>query len=260
MPRRLGIIPHAFAQPLFAGLRGPEGPAAPAFELVTESSAQLALELRQGNLDGAFLSPIDYARDASRYQIVPESGAVSEGESATVLLLFAENRGAGFERIAVDPANASEIVLLHLVMAEKYDLTPTFVPVKSSPESALEEADAVLVAGNAAAAMRSWERRLDVVDEWGDATGLPYVHGMWAVRPGALPPDGLSLLRSSGPSADARRSAGGEDDAFRYGLTPDDLAAFHEFIRIAYYHGVLKDIPDVRLLPREGAAPFTATN
>lgn len=259
MPHRLGIIPHAYAQPLFAGLRGPEGPAAPAFELVTESSVQLALELRQGNLDGAFLSPIEYARDASRYLLVPESGAVSDGESGTVLLLFSD-RGAALDTIAVDPAYSSEIVLLHLVMAEKYDVTPKFVPVKATPAEALVTADAVLVAGDAAARLCSWERKLDVVDEWGDATGLPYVHGLWAVRPGALSAGELDVLRGAGPAADARPDPALPDDNFRYGLTPDDLAAFHEFIRIAYYHGVLKDIPDVRLLPRAGAAPFTATN
>jgi predicted solute-binding protein len=258
MPHRLGIIPHAYAQPLFAGLRGPEGPAAPAFELVTEPSAQLALELRQGNLDGAFLSPIEYARDAARYHLVPGSGAVSEGESGTVLLLFSD-RGESLDTIAVDPAYSSEIVLLHLVMAEKYDVIPKFVPAKSGPIEALATADAVLVAGDAAAGLRSWERKLDVVDEWDDALGLPYVHGLWAVRPGVLSAAELALLRVSGAAADARRSAL-PDDSFRYGLTPDDMAAFHEFIRIAYYHGVLKDIPDIRLLPHEGAAPFTATN
>jgi chorismate dehydratase len=258
MPRRLGIIPHAYAQPLFTGLGSPQGPAAPVFDLVTDSSAALAVKLRQDLLDGAFLSPIDYARDASRYDLVPESGAVSSGESGTVLLLLSD-RGSSLDTIAFDPAFGSEAVLLHLVMAEKYDKAPTLVPASGPPERALASADAVLVAGDAAVARRSWERRLDLVDEWEDATGLPYVHGLWAVRRDAVDGAAAALLRASGPSADLRR-AGADDDGFHYGLDADDMEAFNEFLRIAYYHGVLKDLPDLRLLPREGAAPFTATN
>ena len=258
MPQRLGIIPHAYAQPLFAGLRGPGGPSAPAFELVTEPSAQLAIELRQGNLDGAFLSPVDYAREYARYVLIPESGAVSRGESGTVLLLFRES-GTKVKTIAVDPASSSEIVLLHVVMAEKYDVVPQFVPLKGPPADALESADAVLVVGDAAAEMKGWKRKLDIVDEWEDAMGLPFVHGLWAVLPGRLSPDEIGALRRSGPDADAR-AEDHRSGAVSYALSSDDRSALSEFLRAAYYHGVLKDIPDIRFLPQESAEPYTSIN
>lgn len=258
MPHRLGIIPHAYARPLFAGLEHPEGPASSAFELVKENSAQLAIELRQGNLDGAFLSPVDFARDHSRYVLVPESGVASRGESGTVLLLFRE-RGTQVRTIAVDPSSTSEIVLAHLVLAEKYDIAPQFVPVQAPPSSALETADAVLVVGDAAAAMAGWERKLDVVDEWEDATGLPFIHGLWAVRPDALDAAHLSRLRRSGPGADARGGTASSGEVW-YGLTEDDRGAFGEFLRAAYYHGILKDIPDVFYLPDTSAESNTSTS
>lgn len=256
MPRRLGIVPDAYAQPLFAGLAGSEGAAASGFELVTESSAQLAIELRQGNLDGAFLSPVDYAREYTHYSLIPDAGVVSRGESAAILLLFRE-AGARLKTIAVDPSSSSEIVLAHLVMAEKYDLVPKFVPVRSTPAEALKSADAVLVSGDAAAAMAGWSRKLDVVDEWEDATALPYVHGLWAARPDALLPGQITRLRRTGRDADARLGSH-EAHNFRYTLDADDLAALAEFLRMAYYHGILKDIPDMKYLPDEPSAPFTA--
>ena len=256
MPRRLGIIPHAFAQPLFAGLGGAKGPAASAFDLVTESSAQLAIELRQGNLDGAFLSPVDYAREYTHYSLLPDAGVVSSGESGAILLLFGEG-GARLKTIAVDPTSSAEIVLAHLVMAEKYDVVPKFVPVRSTPDEALKTADAVLVTGDAAVAMAGWDRKLDVVDEWEDAMGLPYIHGLWATRPDALHPEDIARLRRTGRDADARQGHAGH---FHYALTPDDHAALTEFLRVAYYHGILKDIPDMKFLPDEPIAPFTAAH
>ncbi len=258
MARRLGVIPHAYARPLFVGLAGSESPAASAFELVTESSAQLAIELRQGNLDGAFLSPVDYAREYTHYSLIPDAGVVSRGETSTILLLFREGTPR-LRTIAVEPSSSAEIVLTHLVMAEKYDIVPKFVPVAVPPAEALRSADAVLVSGDAAAAMAGWDRKLDVTDEWEDTTGLPYVHGLWATRPGALVQAQVARLRATGRDADARLGAihGG---ALGYTLGPDDIAALTEFLRMAYYHGILKDIPDMKFLPDASSAPLTATH
>ncbi len=257
MPRRLGIIPHAYAQPLFAGLGAPKGSGASSFELVTDSSAALALKLRQGNLDGAFLSPADFARLAASDEIVQGSGVVSRGASGTILLLLGEGK-EDLSRVAFDPAFGSEAVLLHLMMAEKYDQTPTFVPLQGTTEEALARVDAVLVAGDEAVRMRSWNRKLDVVDEWEDATGLAYVHGLWVVREDRIDDAAAMILEHSGALADARRPDA--DDGFHFTLSQEDLDAFSEFLRIAYYHGVLKDIPDIRLLRHGGADNFTATN
>jgi hypothetical protein len=41
---------------------------------------------------------------------------------------------------------------------------------------------------------------------------------------------------------------------FGYELNERALAALAEFFRMAYYHGVLKDIPDVKLHDLEGQA------
>lgn len=128
MVKRLGIIPYLFAQPLFYGLKKlGESP----FDIVEESAEQLAIKLRLNELDGAFLSPIDYARDYSMYGIVPDVAATSTGESNSVLLFFKENTRQ-IKTLAFGPSSSSEIILASIILAEKYNTKVKLIPVATS--------------------------------------------------------------------------------------------------------------------------------
>ena len=254
--KRIGILPNLYAQPLFYGLDNRAGPVT--FEPVLSphaGTAHLAIQLRQAQLHGAFLSPIDYARDCSAYSILPRVGVVSEGESRSVLLLFRE-RARKIATIAADPSSISEIVLAHLVLAEKYDTIPTVVPFSGSIDQALEKADAVLCFGDVAYDLRERKNTLDLVDEWKDITDLPYVHGFWVIRENALTPaevnavvetsrQGVSKLDEIAPDGEYLKR-------FSYDLTEEAFSALGEFFRMAYYHGILKDIPEVKVYRLEG--------
>ncbi len=247
MSKRLGVIPHLFARPLFHGLRNQQG-SSPAFELVEDQSAQLAIKLRQGNLDGAFLSPVEYAKEYTQYSLVPDAGVVSQGESGIAVLLFRENLSR-IKTIAVHAGSGSEIVLTHLVMAEKYDTLPQFVPMTGTPDLALKSSDAVLLVGDMALKMNTGTQKLDLVDEWMDVTGLPFVHGTWAMKPDLLSESEIKKLSKSGADADANgvpAEYANINGDIHYTLSSQDVDALSEFFRMAYYHGILGDIPDLR--------------
>lgn len=238
MPKRIGIVQHLYAQPLFKGLSDN-----PIFTTVRDSSTQLAIKLRQKELDGAFLSPIEYAKDYAMYRIIPKVAAVSEGESNSVILLFRENlRKIG--TVAVNPGSSSEIVLASIIMAEKYDLRVQLVPFDGSIDRALTKADAYLASGDAAIDLRDRANKLDLVDEWSDITGLPFVHGIWVSRENALTPDELKIIIETGE----QRTANNPQE-FWYDLSDEASTALTEFFRMAYYHGILDDIPDVKFFP-----------
>ncbi len=259
--KRLGILRQRFTQPLAYGLRS--GAARSAFELVEShqaGTADLALRLRKGELDAAYLSPVDYAREYARWRIIPSVGVSSEKESSTIVLLFRE----GLKRIgsiAADPSTASEIVLAHLVFAEKYGSAPAIVPMTAPPDESLRKADAALLVGDPALGASGATNKLDLVDEWFDITGLPYVHGFWVSPPDVLTPSELELIIESGvkgashPGADAQiPGAGGH---FRYELDDERRSAPAEFYRMAYYHGILKDIPDLNVHPLGNQTPIS---
>jgi chorismate dehydratase len=235
MAKRLGIIAQAYAQPLFAGLKNRRDGL---FSLASRSPSELALSLRQHQLDGAFLSPIDYAKDYAMYRIVPEVAAVSRGESRTVLLLFKET-ARQITSIAVDPRSSSEIVLANVVLAEKYDLHPHLVPVAGTIDEALRRADAALIVGDAARLVDPSAKAIDLVDEWDDLTGLPFVHGFWVSRSEAFdPPELRAIIESLDPSP--------SEESFDYLLDEEGISGIGEFFRLAYFHGILNDITDVK--------------
>ncbi len=241
MPKRIGIVPYRYAAPLAGHLRTA---APPAFDIVTASSGILALQLRERTLDGAFLSPIDYAREYQMYRLVPRTGISSSGKSGMISLFFREG-ARSISTVAADPGFSSEIVLAHLVLVEKYDVRPSIVPMSGPVGEMLRRADAALVAGDAALQLSDQSNKIDLVDEWTDITDLPFVHGIWVTREGSLSDREIDILAGSGIAG----SQGGDGlPRLDYELSDAPVRGLGEFFRMAYYHGVLHDIPDVRFL------------
>ncbi len=197
------------------------------------------------------MSPIDYAKDYSMYRIVPEVGAVSEGESGAIMLFFNENL-ARINTIAVHPENVSEIVLASIVLSEKFDIKPKIIPIIQGVEAGLQQADAFLAVGDEAFNLKDRTNKMDLVDEWMDITDLPYVHGIWVAREDALIKEEIKSLIEMGKKGAAMLN---EDSAvesqfpllqFSYDLDDNASSYLTEFFRMAYYHGILKDLPDIK--------------
>lgn len=251
MVRRLGIIRNGYSQPLFHALRSPVGPEFE-FKLSEDTPANLSLKLRQGELDAAFLSPIDYALGNEQFRIIPEAGLISAGESRAVRLQFKANLSQ-IRSVAVTPdVSASDVVLARLILAEKYELAPGILPVSEYSQPVSQKADAILVTGDEVPADRDIHQ-LDLVDEWGDVTELPYVHGMWvATKEGLSGKEVRELNRITQKGVAEYRFSGPVqlwfEEHFAYQLHEDAMAALGEFLNMAYYHGILKELVVPRFL------------
>lgn len=256
--KRLGIIRQGYSQPLFHGLPGPplkhpeqQSP----FEIVEDTPSMLVQKLRQQEVDAAFLSPVDYARHSENLRIVPHIGLISAGESRGVQLLFREHL-RDIRTIAVpQQVSTSDVVLTNLVLAEKYELTPQILPVTSSPKESLTKADAVLISGDDVFTVHD-THRLDLVEEWCDVTDLPYVHGIWATTANGLSDSEVKLLIELTEKGVAGFQFSGPqqkwyEEYFGYHLHEDALFALTEFLRMAFYHGILKELVIPRFLETE---------
>jgi predicted solute-binding protein len=256
--KRLGIIRQGYSQPLFHGLPGPplkhpeqQSP----FEIVEDTPSKLVQKLRQQEVDAAFLSPIDYARQGETLRIVPHIGLISAGESRGVQLLFREHL-RDIRTIAVpQQVSTSDVVLANLVLAEKHELAPQILPVSSSPKESLTKADAVLISGDDVFTVHD-THRLDLVEEWCDITDLPYVHGIWATTANGLSDSEVKLLIELTEKGVAGFQFSGPqqkwyEEYFGYHLHEDALNALTEFLRMAYYHGIMKEIVTPRFLEIE---------
>jgi len=237
---RIGMPPDPACRPLEQALR----PAAE-FEIVLDSPASLALRLERNTLGGALLSPIDYARNASEYLIVPGSAVSSQEGNESIVLHFRPGMRT-VRTLAVQPVSASDIILARIILTERFDVEPQIVPVLGSLRDMLAKADAALLTGGAAVASAGASTQaLDLVEEWIGATDLPYVHGFWCAREKGLQPRAWGALAALGDVTRPEESPEGEP-RFAYDFPEIVQEGISEFLRYAYYHGILPDVPDLR--------------
>ena len=267
MPKvqRLGVPPYAYCLPMIGELRRQ-----PSVSLLVDVAAQNAIKMREHELDGAFLTPIDYARESSDYNIIPDVSVSSRVATDTIVLCFKEGLHT-VRTLAVHPTSTSEIVLASILLGERFDVRPKILPVMSGFEEALRSADAVLLVGTEAVEQASHHRnKLDLVEEWNDMTDLPYVHGFWCVREGELTGNDVTAIQQA-----CRRGVESIDDmvsaeiekrkiqfspqvlkryfeSFSFTFTEEEQEAVAEFLRYAYYHGVVPDVADLHFYRVDG--------
>ncbi len=277
MRSRIAVPDSLAVQPLLFGLSKPGSP----FELVTDLPAKnaIALSERTGDIRCAFLSPIDYARHGGEYCIVPDVALVSSGASGTIQLLI-KSDVRNITTLAVDVRVTSEIILAKIILMERYRNLPasgadlSYVPMLPDPVRMLEKADAALLVNTGLPPEmddRPGTFTLDLVEEWADMTDLPYVHGFWVGRDEELTADEAAALRTAKREGVNLRSRIAADaalarslpavrveeyyQAFTYDFGEAETQSLEEFIRYAYYHGAISDMPEVQFFDLGDDAP-----
>jgi predicted solute-binding protein len=262
----VGVSEASYLRPLWYGLKDSEGDLA----LRVEIPGQLPIDLQQrtGNLRCAFLSPIDYARHGGDYCIVPGVGVSSVNRSNTIQL-FVNPDVHDIEKIAVDIRVTSEIVLAKIILAEKYPnresskKTLQFIPMLPNRDEMLRKADAALIVNlHPVEDVEEVPFALDLVEEWYDMTGLPYVHGCWVghdeedlggvVRELLRSKDrGVAHLGQIADMLAAEKNLSRQFvlqylSNFSYDFGELEHESMIEFMKYAYFHGILPDVPGLR--------------
>jgi chorismate dehydratase len=265
--RSLGIPPHLFCEPLVRGAKALRG-----FDVRQDAQALLAIALRKRNLDVALIGPLDYAREGSLYRIIPGVAVSSRGSNSSIMLYFREGIRS-IESLAVDPRSASEIILARIILSEEFNVIPSVVPVDGPIDEMLRRADAAVVAGDAALRPAPTHRNsLDLGEAWEELTGLPVVHGLFCCRGqgitdveaksiGALGQQREATLSRIGRDAVAAHALSGHDagaltsylQSFSYALEEDVQEGMVEYLKLAYYHGILSDVPELSFFSDEDA-------
>ncbi len=262
---RLGVSEAAYLRPLLHGLNAPDSLFEPVFDLPASSSVHL--NERTGDMRCAFLSPIDYARYGGPYRIVPQTCVSSSKATGTVTLTV--NPGVrNISRIAVDVRVTSEIILARIILLERLRNLPEsranleFIPMMPDLRGMLAKADAALVVSlSPPQGPATKEFTIDLVEEWSDMTGLPYVHGFWVAREEDLESEhiqSLILAKEAGVAAmgdtvrDLAQRVGLTEEAcreyleaFSYDFGQDQMDSVAEFASYAFYHGVIGDVPEL---------------
>ena len=193
---RVGRIPYINCFPVYGGID--RGIVSMDGDLVDGIPTALNRLMAAGRLDVSVVSAVEYARDASRYLLLPELGITSDGPVRSVMLFSRHNPSTlGGRRVLVSKSSMTSAALLELLFEHVWKCTPEFVPGDAELADLArfedEPHDARLVIGDAALRIADEARRgghwaqryphiLDLGAEWKAWTGLPFVFAVWVAQ------------------------------------------------------------------------------
>ena len=147
--------------------------------------SHLAIQLNNDELDIGLIPIIEYFRanaTGAGYRILPDMAIGSRGRVLSIQL-FSRVPIQDIQQVALDTSSRSSVGLLQILLAEKYQIRPTFRVCDPSIDLTLTDTDAVMLIGDAALKnLGATEYSVDLGAEWQELTGLPFVYACWVAR------------------------------------------------------------------------------
>ncbi len=154
-------------------------------DLSMQVPSRLVTLLSDNKLDIGLIPIVDYFRANDQntgYRILPNISIASRG-SVLSIQLFSRVPIQDIQQVALDTSSRSSVALLKILLAEKYQFSPTFIPCDPSIDPATSETEAVLLIGDAALKnLGTTKYSVDLGAEWHELTGLPFVYACWVAR------------------------------------------------------------------------------
>ena len=212
MPMRVGRIPYINCYPVYGGID--RGAVPIPGQLIDGVPTELNRAMSAGEIDVSVISAVEYARDATKYLLLPGLSICSDGPVRSVVL-FSKRPAAELQgrRVLVSRSSMTSVALLELLFESVWDARPTFIPSNAELSDVArfgeEEHDARLVIGDAA--LQLWSRlrspdlyptdsgltayryAYDLGAEWKQWTGLPFVFAVWVAQRTSPVADALAV-------------------------------------------------------------------
>ena len=194
---RLGRIPYINCYPVYGAVD--RGVVRLDAELVTGVPSELNRRMADGGLDISVVSAVEYARDSSRYLLLPDLAISCDGPVQSVALYSkvpaAELTGRD---VLVSRSSMTSVALLELLFENVWHAKPRFVPgdaeVSDLGRFAAEDHAARLVIGDAALLLATadavsadsklprYAHSYDLGAAWKQWTGQPFVFAVWVAQ------------------------------------------------------------------------------
>ena len=195
---RVGRIPYINCYPVYGAID--RGIVQLHGELVDGVPTELNRQMAAGSLDVSVISAVEYARDATRYLLLPDLAISCDGPVRSVVL-FSKRPASELtgRRVLVSKSSMTSVALVELLFENVWDSRPTFVPANAEISDVDQfgdsEHEARLVIGDAAlllwsrlrdqqqssggAGLHGYRYAYDLGAAWKDWTGLPFVFAVW---------------------------------------------------------------------------------
>ncbi|MBI4454463.1 MAG: menaquinone biosynthesis protein [Acidobacteria bacterium] len=259
---RLSFIHFVNAFPLQWGfMRGGLGKL---FEISYDLPALCADRLASGDADVGLIPAIEYQRIPG-LRVIPHLAIASKKQVESVLFV-SKKPIHEVKTVALDTSSRTSVILIRLLLRRKFFLHPEYRPAAPNLEAMLRENDSALMIGNPALLVdRNRYRVLDLVEQWVEFTGRPFVFAFWAVREGVkIEPYVHSFVESkayglshvdeiadysvSQVSVSRRLILDYLEDKLNYDLDRENLEGLDLFYRMAASEGLISSLSPVRFV------------
>jgi chorismate dehydratase len=193
---RIGRIPYINCYPVYGAIDRGIVPLDAA--LVNGVPSELNRMMALGQLDVSVVSAVEYAREASRYLLLPDLAITSDGPVRSVLL-FSRRPAEELDgaRVLLTRSSMTSVALLHLLFEHVWKSSPSFAAgdaeITDVARFGGQPHEARLVIGDAALLLRARVRQsgsaapsypyvYDLGEEWKRWTGLPFVFAVWVAQ------------------------------------------------------------------------------
>jgi chorismate dehydratase len=171
---KIGQIDYANVYPIFHHLEKEDK-----YKFVKGVPSFLNSAIREGVIDVAFCSCIEYARNPEQYYVIPNISISCLNEVKSVML-FSDRQIeelAGVE-IYLTGESGTSVVLFEILMREKYGISPVFT--RDNTEASAK----VLIGDKALFGYYNGDYKYvyDLGKLWKEFTGLPFVFALWIIR------------------------------------------------------------------------------
>ena len=177
-PPRLAAVSYLNTLPLVWGFAA--GPQRDAVDLEFALPFECARRVASGKAQAGLMPVIEATRLG--LPLIGDTGIACRGPVRSILLVSKVEPGR-IERLALDRASRSSVMLARILLAERYGATPELVTMSPELGPMLRAADAALIIGDPALRLDPATLPYHVLDlglEWWELTGLPMVFAMWA--------------------------------------------------------------------------------
>lgn len=186
---RVGRIPYINCYPVYGAID--RGVVTLDATLVDGTPSELNGRIARGDLDVSVVSAVEYARDSSRYVLLPDLAVSCDGPVRSVML-FSRHRAEdlGGRQVLVSRSSMTSAALLELLFENVWRCSPRFVPgdaevsdvrwfEREEHDARLVIGDAALLIGAGAAGAPRYPHVYDLGAMWKQWTGLPFVFAVW---------------------------------------------------------------------------------
>jgi chorismate dehydratase len=193
-PLRVGRIPYVNCYPVYGAID--RGIVTLDADLVDGVPTALNRQMASGALDVSVISAVEYARNATRYLLLPDLAISCDGPVRSVALFSRRPaRELDRRRVIVSRSSMTSAALLELLFEHVWGARPDFVPgdaeLSDLERFDAEPHDARLVIGDAALLLTAdhsaygshlYPHMYDLGAEWKAWTDLPFVFAVWVAQ------------------------------------------------------------------------------